>query len=122
MVEEPIVDILNSEDKPAKKKVGRPSKPKEPKEPKEPRVKKTDDPDYFKNYYKEKMLTCLTCPMCDKIMTSAYSLRKHLKNSNYCMQYNIKRMHVINNKLIEVHRTTLLTSDSETETPVTRNG
>ena len=93
MVEEHTsIETVNEEEKPAKRKVGRPSKPKEPKEPKEPKPKITDDPDYFKKYYKNKMVKCIICPRCEKVLTSTYSYNKHINNGLYCLKYNIKKM------------------------------
>ena len=114
MVEEQVtINIPNDEDKPVKKKLGRPPKPKVPKEPKEPKPKKTDDPEYYKNYYKNKMVTCLMCPKCEKILTSNYSLKKHVNNGK-CLKYNIKKMYaMMDNTMDKIQKDLILDDDDD---------
>ena len=70
----PELQVLESPPEPIKRGRGRPHK--------EMGTKQTDDPEYFKMYYRENLRKLQPCPNCDKLISKGFML-KHTK-SNCC--------------------------------------
>ena len=79
-------------EEPVKRGRGRPAKPKEPTPPTPPKPPKPikhslyldDYKEWFRQYYKNKLLNPCECPTCGTKYTSTYSLRRHAGRSNKC--------------------------------------
>lgn len=77
IMSEPVEEVAivePSPQEPLKRRRGRPHK--------EMGTKQTDDPEYFKMYYRENLRKLQPCPNCDKLISKGFML-KHTK-SNCC--------------------------------------
>lgn len=64
--------------------------------------RKTDDPNYFKNYYEEHIKGSFTCQYCNRVFNHKNKLTHHQTNTRYCLM--AQHIQKISDEAREDHR------------------